>query len=143
MTQNQIPQITIDSNRMECLNIIGQAIFDKKGSNIVALDLSDYPGFFKYCIVAEGFVEQHLEAIGLEIKRSLKEKMREKCLRMQADSSWVVLDYGDIMIHLFDSHARSFYSIEKIWENAPRIELKIDMSTPFSEMSQFYSVPEL
>jgi ribosome-associated protein len=84
------------------LNTIAQAIFDKKGINILALDLRKVSTITDFVIIAEGSVDRHTIAIGRAVESAM-EKIGEKPLHIEGmqTGDWVVLDYFDTMVHIF------------------------------------------
>ena len=113
-------------DKIELLNIISQIIYDKKGFNILALDLRGISSICDFIIIAEGNVERHIKAIANEIIEQLK-KLNQKPLHVEGlqDSDWVVIDYLDIMVHLFKPHLRETYALEQLWNAGKIIDLKI------------------
>lgn len=112
------------------LNQIAQIIFDKKGFNILALEIDALSNLGDCLIIAEGFVGRHLSSLAFNITDELKKKGIAPENKEESDS-WVVLDYGQIMIHLFLPEARERYQLEKVWSQARVIPLEIDL-TPAS-----------
>lgn len=114
------------NNLIALLNNIAQIIYDKKGFNILALDLREYSSITDYIIIAEGNVHRHVKALANEILDELDEKpYRVEGLE---DSDWIVLDYLDVMIHLFVPSMRERYQIEQLWPDAKIIELGIEVN---------------
>ena len=120
----------INMDKIELLNVIAQAIYDKKGFNILALDVRGVSSICDYIIIAEGNVERHIKAIANEIIEQLK-KLKEKPLHVEGlqDSDWVVVDYLDIIVHLFKPQLRETYALEKLWQEGKIIDLKIKVET--------------
>ena len=114
----------------QLVHLIAQAIYDKKGSNIIALDIHEMGGLTDYIVIAEGNVDRHVLAIANEIEKTLKDK-DITLLRAEGrqNGDWVVLDYGDIMIHLFMPGMREKYQLEKLWSEGKLVELNLDIST--------------
>ena len=113
-------------DKIELLNIISQTIYDKKGFNILALDVIGISSICDYIIIAEGNVERHLKAIANEIIEELK-KVNEKPFHVEGfqDSDWIVIDYLDIIVHLFKPEIRETYALEKLWQKGKIIDLEI------------------
>ncbi len=111
---------------IKLINLIAQAIYDKKGFNILALDVRKISTICDYVIIAEGSVERHNKAIANEIIESLK-KVNEKPVHVEgfSESDWIVLDYLNVIVHLFKPELREKYSLEKLWQKAKIIDLKI------------------
>jgi len=111
------------------LDHIAQAIYDKKGFNILALDIRDVSNLTDYFVIAEGNVDRHVKAIAQEVKDQLKEIGYEP-LHMEGDatSDWIVMDYGNILIHLFIPEMRQKYRLEELWHEGEVVDLKIDVA---------------
>ena len=111
------------------LNTIAQTIFDKKGSNILALDLHGVSCVTDYVIIAEGNVDRHVVAIAHAVLDAL-EKIGEKPIYVEGKTmgDWVVLDYGNFMVHLFMPGVREKYQLERLWQEGEIIDLQINSS---------------
>lgn len=108
------------------LNLIAQTIYDKKGINILALDVRGVSCMTDFVLIAEGNVARHVSAIGQAIIDAL-EKIGEKVDYAQGlkDGEWVVIDLFDIMVHLFMPDLRSKYQLEELWKEGQIVDLKI------------------
>jgi ribosome-associated protein len=90
-----------------------RTIEDKKGEGIVAIDLRDVSIPTSYFLIAEADNPVHAKALISALRESLPERpYRTEGL---SERRWAVLDYGDVVIHIFDREARSFYDIESLW----------------------------
>lgn len=101
------------------------AAADKKAENPVLLDLRGVSGFTDFFLICSGTSEPQLKAISSSIRESIREKFGQ---RPHAEdgypaSQWVVLDYGDVICHLFHGEKREFYDLENLWSDAKRIAL--------------------
>ena len=110
------------------LNKISQSIFDKKGSNILALDVRPCHLLTEYVIIAEGSVDKHVIAIADAVQKTMEEQ-GWKVFFMQGmqTGDWVVLDYGQITIHLFVPSVREKYQLERLWHKSEIIDVAIDV----------------
>ncbi|HZQ07840.1 MAG TPA: ribosome silencing factor [Anaerolineae bacterium] len=99
---------------------IAEIISDKKGSDIVLLDTGKVSTIADYFVIATAESERQAKAIVDEIEKKMKEH-RKRPLSADAEmgSGWVLLDYGDVIVHLFDPGTRDFYDLEDLWSNAP------------------------
>jgi ribosome-associated protein len=101
----------------DLLREICQAIEDKKGLNVVAIDVRKISSFTDYFVVAEGTVDRHVISIAKGIIEKLKEKgITPTHVEGLSEGSWVVLDYLDVVVHIFVAELRNFYAIEEIWQ---------------------------
>lgn len=96
---------------------------DNRGQDIVLLDLRELTAVFDYFLVVTGTSHRQLHAIAEDIDQTLKEKFGEKRLGMEGyvAGSWILLDYGDIVVHLFDQQARDYYALDQLWSDARRV----------------------
>ncbi len=112
------------------LNVIAQAIFDKKGFNILALDVRDISSLTDYVIIAEGNVDKHVSAIADEVKERLQLLgHRPAYSQGLREGDWIVLDYLHIMVHLFTPELRERYQLEQLWKEGQIVDLKIDVNS--------------
>lgn len=109
------------------LNAIAQIIFDKKGSNILALDLRGISSITDYVVIAEGNVDRHVIAIAQAIEQTLGEQgIKPVHVEGLQTGDWVVLDYLQVMVHLFMPGLREKYQLEKLWREGEIIDLQIE-----------------
>ncbi len=96
------------------------AAADKKGDNIVLLDLRNLSPVADYFVIATGSVDRQLEAIADNVVEVLKRSQRVSPRRVEGtgQSGWVLIDYGDVVVHLFTPTLRAFYSLESLWSAA-------------------------
>lgn len=114
---------------LEILNIIAQTIYDKKGMNILALDVQGISSITDYIIIAEGTVDRHVKAIAQAIESALKEVgVVPVGVEGRRDGDWIVLDYMHVMVHLFMPGLRDKYRLEELWRKGEIVDLKIEIS---------------
>lgn len=101
-----------------------QVIIEQKGLDVSALDLNGISDVSDYFIIASGTSERHTKGIADKIIIELK-KYAEKPLRISGyeNGRWVILDYGDFMVHIFHEEVREFYRVDELWGNAKKIPL--------------------
>lgn len=113
---------------IEILNLIAQTIYDKKGFNILALDVRNVCSMTDYVIIAEGTVDRHLRSLAQELNEVLIGKGLSLYKVEGAHSGdWIVLDYGDIVIHLFIPEMREKYALEDLWKASSIVDVKINL----------------
>lgn len=97
------------------------ALDDKKGLDIVALDVSALLVITDVFVIATGTSRRHVLTLAEEVEAKLKEADRRPLRREGLeDATWVLLDYGDVIVHLFDEVTRRYYDLERLWGDAPR-----------------------
>jgi len=94
-----------------------------RGRDIVVLDLRELTAFFDYFVLVSGTSRRQLHAISEEIDRVLVEEMGDRRLGIEGyeECRWILLDYGDVVIHLFDPETRAYYGLEDLWSQARRV----------------------
>ena len=105
------------------------AAAEKKAINIVVLDLREIASFTDYFIIASGANERQVQAVADEVIETLK-KAGSPVSRMEGykTAEWILLDYGDFVVHVFDAKARRFYDLERLWRESKRIDLPAELS---------------
>lgn len=105
-----------------------QIIFDKKGVNIVGLDVIEVSSMTDHILIAEGMIDRHAVAIAKAIQEEMKQAGNPPARVEGMDSGdWVVLDFVDFIVHIFTPQMREIFQLEKLFLNAKPINL--DLST--------------
>ena len=101
-------------------NTLVDTIIDKKGSNILVLDIRDQAVFSDYFILCNGENERQLRALARAIAEDGKDKAGVRPWGIEGDpeTGWMLIDFGEIIIHLFSPEKRDYYSLEELWSNA-------------------------
>lgn len=100
------------------------AIFAKKGADIVLLDVEELFFLSDVFVIATGTSRPHVQALAEHVEERLYVTRGLKPLRVEGagEGEWVLMDYGDIIVHLFQSDPREFYSLERLWGDSERID---------------------
>ncbi len=93
------------------------------GRSITILDMTGLTALFDYFVIVTGTSQRQLMAMSEDIQHTLEKDLRDKRLSLDGQSSgkWIVLDYGSVVVHLFDDDTRQFYSLEALWGDAPNV----------------------
>jgi ribosome-associated protein len=99
---------------------------ENRGRDVVVLDLRELTSMFDYFVLATGTSRRQLHAMSEEIDHALEDDLGDRRLGIEgyAESRWILLDYGDVVIHLFDEETRSYYGLEDLWGQARRVSLQ-------------------
>ncbi len=109
------------------LNLIAQAIYDKKGFNLIVIDVREQCSFTDYFVIAEGNVERHVQSLANEVERTLRKAgERPAYVEGLSNGDWVVMDYSNVILHLFKPSLREFYNLEGLWSGAKVVHLDIE-----------------
>jgi len=97
---------------------------DKKGQNVLVLDIRSIAVFSDYFVIASGISPIHVQALSDEIEKKLTEEgynLRSK--EGYKEGKWVLLDFYDVIVHIFASTEREYYMLERLWADAKPIKL--------------------
>lgn len=96
---------------------------ENRGREIVVLDMREMTSLFDYFVVASGTSRRQLHAMSEEIDRVLEKELGDRRLGIEGyrESRWILLDYGDVVVHLFEPETRAYYAIEELWAAAKRV----------------------
>ena len=98
---------------------------DNNGKDITLLDMRKITPVFDYFVIVTGNSRRQLHAISDEIEHTIKEQLKDKRMGLEGynESKWILLDYGNVVVHLFDEETRDFYALEDFWSEATEVPL--------------------
>ena len=103
---------------------IAKAAVDLKAENLVALDVRELTSFADVFILATGGSDRHVRAIADAVEEVVEE-LGERPLGIEGydEGRWLLLDLGDVIVHVFQSEVREHYDLERLWSEAPRLDM--------------------
>ena len=104
---------------------IRSALDSKKGENIVVLRIAEVSSVADYMVLCSGLNNPHLRALADEVAKQLRQDVPPVAAHRRAgsvDSGWIVLDYVDVVVHLFTPQMRGYYALEQLWKDAPVVK---------------------
>jgi ribosome-associated protein len=109
---------------------------DNRATDLVVLDLRELTSEFDYFVLATGTSRRQLHAIAEEIDHMLEDELGDRRLGREGfdESRWILLDYGNVVVHLFDQETRDYYRLEDLWGQAPRVDVS-DVLRPRTSQS--------
>jgi len=104
-----------------------EAALDKKGLLPTLLDLTGEGAYTDYILVVSGRSDRHVQSVKEGIERALKDELGRWPLGVEGnrDGQWSLIDYGDLVVHVFYHPIRDFYDLEGLWGTAPRVHIDI------------------
>ncbi len=106
-------------------NKIAELIFNKKGYDVKILDLKDVASFSDYFVICTADSDTQVKAIADEVDKSLRDQGIKSWHKEGYKAlNWVLIDYVDVVVHVFKKDMREFYNLEKLWGDAPVIEVE-------------------
>ena len=105
--------------------IAAEAASDKKAADILAINVAELLVVTDFFVIATGGTNIQVRAIADEIEEQLRVRGGAKPIGREGESEakWILLDYGDIVVHVFQPEERDFYRLERLWADAPRLAL--------------------
>jgi len=117
------PTVSADQLDERLLSAL-HAASEKKALDVVVLDLREIASFTDFFVITTGANERQVQAISDEVYETLK-KSGSTSARVEGykTAEWVLLDYGDFVVHVFEQKARQFYDLERLWRESKRVDL--------------------
>ena len=108
---------------IDALKIAINAADDKKASGLVALDISEIASFADYFLFCTGDSSRQIQAIADEVEQQLKAfGVRPSHVEGYKNAEWILMDYMDLIIHIFSKNARAYYDLERLWRDGKNLD---------------------
>jgi ribosome-associated protein len=133
---------------LELAKIAATAADDKKATDILLLDLTDKSDVCDYFLICTVANNPMMDAVVEEVREKVRINCGEKPISVEgrAGSTWVLVDYGAVVLHVFREESREFYRLERLWGDAPHVALDLEGATPqeqwVTEGEVFEDMPE-
>lgn len=117
---------------LELAKVAAIAADSKKAEDIVLLDLTPMTDVCDYFLICTGSNARLVDAIVDEVRDKVRTNCGEKPISTEGRDGlrWVLVDYGSVVVHVFQPEARDFYRLERLWNEAPRVELGLEGEAP-------------
>lgn len=104
-----------------------RAADDRKAEDIVLLDLRGISSFTDFFVICTATSEPQMKAVVSSVREAAREQFGRRPLNEDGfpASQWVAVDYGDVIVHVFNGERRAFYDLESLWKDAPRVPLRL------------------
>ncbi len=102
---------------------VADALSEKKGSDVTILEVGPIVGYTEYFVVCNGRSDRLVKALADHVCRHSREQLKRHTLSTEGTErgQWALLDFGDIVVHIFRDQERVFYDLDGLWEDAPRV----------------------
>ncbi len=116
-----------ESSSKDAALVAARAADEKKATDIVIQDVSELLKVTDYFVICTAANNRRVDAVAEEIEDKLREECGMKPFNREGldESTWVLLDYGSIVVHIFQPQQRDFYRLEQLWEQAPTIDVAV------------------
>jgi ribosome-associated protein len=119
------PPRTLDTE--DGVRIAARAASEKKATDLVVLDLRNAASFTEYFLICTGASTRQVQAVSNAVEEALlKSGKRPLHIEGYSSAEWILLDYGDFIVHVFSAASRRFYDLERLWRDAPRVEVRVE-----------------
>lgn len=105
--------------------VAARTALDNRGQDVVILDMRQLTPIFDFFVVASGASRRQLHAMSEEIDHALEQGLGDRRMGIEGyeQSRWILLDYGNLVVHLFEPEMRAYYALEDLWAQAKRVPL--------------------
>lgn len=105
-------------NALELARALVAALEDKKGEDILLIDIKEIASFTDYFVLCTGTSDRMLDALADAVQKTTRGKRRRKGrIEGEARDGWLVVDFGDVVVHLFSPDQREYYRLEELWQD--------------------------
>ena len=113
-----------DHRSLQLALAAAQTAEDNRATDVIVLDMRELTPMFDYFVLATGTSRKQLHAISEEIDHKLEDELSDHRLGIEgyAASRWILLDYGSVVIHIFDQETRDYYLLDELWSQAKRVD---------------------
>ena len=117
----------MDDDALSLAKLAARALWDLKGVDISGLYVGDLLGITEFFVIASGNSKRHVRSLAEEVSDQLREPIGRP-IRSEGgeEGEWVLLDYGGVVVHVFHADARKFYDLDRLWGDAPRLQLSFE-----------------
>jgi len=125
ITEHTSSTATGSDRSLQVAMAAARTAWENRGRNIAILDMRELTPMFDYFVIATGTSRRQLHAMSEEIDHTLEDDLGDQRMSIAGyrESRWIVLDYGTVVIHLFDEETREYYALEQLWSQAKHVPL--------------------
>ncbi len=116
-----MPDVTLTSleRALKC----AECALDKKGVDVKILEIARISTIADYLVIATGMSDKQVQALADSVRKGLKKYGKAQDIEGVREGKWVVMDYGDVLVHIFVDELRRYYNLDELWGDAPLIDL--------------------
>ncbi len=115
----------VEKSSLELARLLSRVALDKKAEDLVILDVRKISSFTDYFVIMSGRSTRHVQGLAEAINSELsKKRTKDGSTEGLQEGLWVLLDFADVVVHVFYRDERSYYDLEGLWHDAPRVEVE-------------------
>ena len=115
----------LSADIVERLEVAAKAALDKKAFELVTLDVTGLTSLADSFLLCSGASDRQINAIADEMTRKLRESgCRPRHVEGEGDTGWILIDFGDFVVHVFSEEKRSYYALDQLWSDARQVQLE-------------------
>ena len=119
---NEVPARALREDTRQLVETIVAALEDKKAEGVVALQIGAVSSLAEVFVIASGSSQRHVETLIDEVREKSREIGQRPFGVEGQGTRWCLIDFGDVVVHVFDAEMREYYDLERLWLDAPRID---------------------
>jgi ribosome-associated protein len=125
-----MPEVTLTSleRALKC----AEFALDKKGVDVKILEIAKISSIADYLVLATGMSDKQVQAIADSVRKGLKKFGKALDIEGVREGKWVVIDYGDVLVHIFVDELRRYYDLDRLWGEAPLIDIPEPHQAPIA-----------
>jgi len=126
-----MPDVTLTSleRALKC----AEFALDKKGVDVKILEIAKISSIADYLVLATGMSDKQVQAIADSVRKGLKKFGKALDIEGVREGKWVVIDYGDVLVHIFVDELRRYYDLDRLWGDAPLIDIPETPPVPVAQ----------
>ena len=133
--QNDARAIDLKEGLDERIRRVLQAAAEKKAADPTVLDLREIASFTDFFVITSGTNKRQVQAIADEVVEQLRRRgTRAARVEGYQSAEWILIDYGDFVVHVFDERARRFFDLERLWRESRRVDISADLARQFGSL---------
>ena len=118
------PTLHADADAQTRVRALAEAALDRKALNVVALDVHELTSFADAFLLMTGSSDRHVRSVAHAVIEAAKSGgARPLGVEGEETARWILIDLGDVVVHVFQEEAREFYDLDRLWQDAPTIDL--------------------
>jgi len=118
-----------DMPSLELARMLSLAALEKKAENLVVLDVREKSSFTDYFVIMSGRSTRHVQGLAEAVDSAVsKKRIKDANTEGLSEGLWVLLDYEDVVVHIFYRDIRDFYDLEGLWHDAPRVNVEAEVA---------------